>query len=173
MHHSSSRFALLPHVFIIFAQNIGIQFGVEANTFGQFVLGSYTNNSQSGKFFLNSDTRSKYSPKFGSYLAQLRNTTAWNPKRHQCADNFKTKCLSFRVHCKCKNVADLKNGRLVTSRASYSLDDESQFYCSRGFIVGGFEKATVHCQQSKLAPDLATWRFKNFPQAEGCVEGSI
>ena len=49
--NSSSRFASLRHVFVIFAQNIGIRFGEEANTLGQFVIGSYANNSRSGNFF--------------------------------------------------------------------------------------------------------------------------
>ena len=42
------------------------------NTSGQFVIGSFTNNSRSGKFFLNSNTRSKYSPKFAVHAKEIK-----------------------------------------------------------------------------------------------------
>ena len=48
--NSSSKFVSLRHVSVIFAQNIGIRFGFEVNPSGRFVIGSYTNNSQSGEF---------------------------------------------------------------------------------------------------------------------------
>jgi hypothetical protein len=76
------------------------------------------------------------------------------------------------VDGKCSNVAGLKNGRLMTSRQTYSIGDESEFHCSRGFIIGGMEKGTVHCTESRLSKDLPTWRFKHHPNADGCTEGS-
>ena len=61
--NSSSRFALLRHVCYIHPK-YRYSIGGQSKYFGKFVMGSYTNNSQSGDFFSNSDTRLKYSPKF-------------------------------------------------------------------------------------------------------------
>ena len=52
-------------VIIIIVQNIGIRLEVESNNSGSFFIGSYTNIFRSGKFLLNSEARSSYSPNLG------------------------------------------------------------------------------------------------------------
>ena len=89
--------------YVIFAQNIGIRFGVEANTSGKFIIGSYTNNSQSDEFFWKSNTRSKYSLKFVGHVLNLqilniRSSPYWNLK-----ENF-TWTFSATITCtSCSN----------------------------------------------------------------------
>ena len=59
----SSFFSLLYNM--SFLSTSGIQLGLESNNSTYFFIGSYTNNSRSGEFLMNSQAGSSYSPNLG------------------------------------------------------------------------------------------------------------
>lgn len=79
--------------------------------------------------------------------------------------------LILRTDPVCTNVASLKNGRLATSRTTYSEGDESEFRCARGFVVEGLQTVTAICLKSNNSEQFAVWKIKDFPHLDGCYEG--
>ena len=72
IHTSMHKYAscVFMQKYTIFVLNTVIRLGLESNNSAYFFIGSYTNNSRIGKFLMNSEAGSNYSPNLGIFMIQ-------------------------------------------------------------------------------------------------------